>query len=191
LMPTNELSQKNGLLALNGLVWYGLVLSVIYLSVMCISYVMIWSWVRKQTCYLKSFGNNTNQLQAREFKMTRTILSLILFHGICSVPYLSYNALFISDVIRKTNINQDIFYVLQILYHSQFCFNFVIYAGTNEQYQKAYSACLHRKCCFNDKNKIKNSEENFTERKNTFSNRMSIFMRQFSGNQSKTFEVNT
>ena len=192
LLPANPDTYQNGLNVINGLLWYEAALSVLFIGTICISYIIIWRWARNETMYLKQSANNISHIRTREIKMTRTILSLIVFHGICSVPFLFYNELYLSsnNIITKNDATGAIYYVLQALYNSQFCLNFVIYAGSNEQYRKAYIGCM--KCFFCSKHQMasKESELNILKGGNTsVSSRWSQLMRQISGNQNKMFEL--
>ena len=115
---------------------YMLVLVLSSIIIITICYLLI-NWNAKQSSeQLKKQEHLNEQLKRRDAKMLKTILLLILLHGFCNLPLRAasfYN--FISPDSKLTLSTQ---YVLMIIYQSQYAINFFIYAGSNEQYRKAY-----------------------------------------------------
>lgn len=175
---------------LDGLIWYEFVLSVVHLIVMGICYTMIWRKVRKDTTYLKDIGNNSMDLQHRELKMTRTILTLILTHFIFYTPFLLFQGLLFSNLIFQSDLTHGIYFVLMCINHVGFCLNFFIYAASNEQYRNAYLGCSKSFLCqdfWMNTTKIKREETRFEN--NSLPSRMVLLLRQICKNQPKTYDV--
>ena len=118
--------------------WYIFLIVIICLITIIICYILLQRTAQRSSNYLKTMGNVTTELQKREMRMTRTIFLLILSHGICNIPLRFYEGLHFTEAIPETYFSQDIFYVLMIVYQTQFALNFFIYAGSNEQYRKTY-----------------------------------------------------
>ena len=116
--------------------WYMFLIVLSSIIIIIICYVFIDRNARMSSVYLKKEGKMSSQIQKRDLKMLKTILLLILSHGICNLP-LRF-ALFYNYIIPGAHLTLRIWYGLMMIYESQFALNFFIYAGSNEQYRKAY-----------------------------------------------------
>ena len=113
-----------------------IVLSSIIIIITC--YILINQKARRSSVGLKKGGHTAKQIKRRDTKMLRTILLLILCHGICNLPMRI--ALICDFVIQDSKLNLATWYVLVMIYQSQYAINFFIYAGSNEQYRKKFMA---------------------------------------------------
>ena len=86
-------------------------------------------------------GSMDQCLQARDRKMTQTILLLTLTSGICNVASV-LNIILNSILIPLFNANYYeppvCFYIVNFIFEAQFAVNFLVYALKNDQYRNAY-----------------------------------------------------
>ena len=111
-----------------------LVLSSIIIITTC--YIMINQSAKKSSEPLKKQEHLNKQLKRRDLKMLKTILLLILLHGLCNLPL--RGTTFYNFIFPESSLTLSTEYVLLMIYQSQYAMNFFIYAGSNEQYRKAY-----------------------------------------------------
>ena len=104
-----------------------LVLSSIIIITTC--YVLINQNARRSSEQLKKQEHLIQQLKKRDLKMLKTILLLILLHGLCNLPLRS--ASFYNFIFQESNLNLPTEYVLMMIYQSQYAINFFIYAGSS------------------------------------------------------------
>ena len=124
--------------------WYITTMLFISVAITTISYVLLWRRARDSAKCLKRGGIITNELLNREVKMTRTILLLLVIHGICNLPIAIFQIA--ASVLEFANIQKEGFqegfqilaYIFSLAYMAQFGLNFFICIGSNEQYQMAY-----------------------------------------------------
>ena len=114
-------------------------------------YFLLTSVVKSTSKYLKenaakcgkSLANIASKIDERESKMTRTILILIGVHIVCNIPMVLIQVLPNGEQSYSIGRQKDgamiLWHVVMIIWIFQFCVNFFIYAGSNEQYQMAYS----------------------------------------------------
>ena len=111
----------------------------------CLFYFLIWRRANNSSNLVQCIGNRKiSKLYSRNIRMTRTILFLIFVSIIC------HASLVLCRLIKtfwedrrgyQTTIGNTISYQILIsIYETQFGFNFLMYAFTNEQYRNGYLA---------------------------------------------------
>ena len=130
---------------------YILFLNIFSVVVSGIFYFLLTSVAKSTSKYLKenvskcgkSLANIASKIDKRESKMTRTILILIGVHVVCNIPMVLIqvlgNSVQSSSIGRREDGTIILWHVVMIIWILQFSVNFFIYAGSNEQYQMAYT----------------------------------------------------
>ena len=136
--------------------WYMFIVPALSLATIAVSYFLLRRKARFTSVYIKTCENISAQVEKREKKMTRTILILLLSHIVCNVPMLLFQGVYFSTL----HLNANTWYVVMIIYESQFSLNFFIYAGSNEQYRLGYRECWNYCICQN--NCVYNAWKRFT-----------------------------
>jgi hypothetical protein len=168
--------------------FYMLVIVITSIIIIISSYIAINRNARRSSDELKKGGHTAKQIKRRDTKMLRTILLLILCHGICNVPMRL--ALVCNFVIGSgSKLNLATWYLLVMVYQSQYAINFFIYAGSNKQYRKAYSGYWKYLTCSDSKMHDINNKEQLHRMSSTISSAFR-FLRQISVS-SKIHEVNS
>ena len=129
---------------------YVFLLTLISVIVTGIVYFLLKNYAKTSSKYLKenaanggkALANICNKMKERELKMTQTILILIGVHVFCNIPMVLIQMLSFpgpsSTIVSERN-TMILWHIVMIIWICQFPVNFFIYAGSNEQYQKAYS----------------------------------------------------
>ena len=121
---------------------YILFLNIFSVVVSGIFYFLLTSVAKSTSKYLKR-SPCAKKINERESKMTRTILILIGVHVVCNIPMVLIqvlgNSVQSSSIGRREDGTIILWHIVMIIWILQFCVNFFIYAGSNEQYQMAYT----------------------------------------------------
>ena len=122
--------------------WIFNAVAITSILMMCICYLNILSLAKQSEKTLQKLGNNGNILGARNAKMTRAILLLILMSTFCNLPMLICAIL---DVVQKTQHNSIMddspvmYHVMNIITESQFALNFLVYGLKHKKNRMAYA----------------------------------------------------
>ena len=119
--------------------------------------------------------------------MLKTILLLILSHGICNLPIRF--ALVFDFLIPDSIPNLSYWYVYMMIYTSQYAINFFIYAGSNDQYKKAYLEFWKYLSCHDSKKQDINNKDELRRMSSTIT-RAFRFLQQIS-TKSDVHELNS
>ena len=118
------------------------VFPIVSIFITIVSYVLIWIKVHIST---KSFQNSeihSVALHHREIKMTWTIMILIAINVLCWLPYITLPWVldFPIDPFRPVAMSDGrymMYWILKIMFRSQYSINFFVYVVRSEQYRSA------------------------------------------------------